>query len=105
MPALKPWNIGDLYIDQSVHLPLQNWVTSVSHLPEPRLATMMISMVAPSKHHLFPNAVAVSVTRIQSPVLPTPSLDLESGRQLIQCFALQKAAAARVSGGDQFLNN
>ena len=66
---------------------------------------MMMQMVAPSKHRLFPNAVVVGVTRILSPVLLTPSLDLEPGRQFIQRFALQKAAAARVSGGDQFLNN
>ena len=58
--------IGDIpfnLVQMNVLLCLQHLATSVSHLLEPRIATMpMVAMVALSKLHLFPTAAAASVT-------------------------------------------
>ena len=77
---------------------LQHLAIFVPHLLELNIAIMTIEMVALSSLYLFPNAAVVAVTLTQSLVLPTRSLDPDSGSQCTPHFALQKAVALKVSG-------
>ena len=78
-------------------------VTFVSHLLEPRIATMtMMATVELSRLLSFPNAAVVDVTLTQSLVLPTRSLDPDTGRQSPPHSVLKKAVAVKVSGEKLF---
>ena len=82
--------IVDFISNQNVPLYLPNLATCVFHLLEPRIAITL------------PTIAAVAIVLTASPSLVSPltrSLELDSGNQH---FALQKAVAARVSGGDRF---
>ena len=76
--------------NQNVLLCLPHQATSVLHLLEPWIATILLTIAA-----------AASVLRAShSHVLLTQPLELDSGSQH---FALQKAVAAKVSGGDSIV--
>ena len=67
---------------QNVLLWLPHSVTFVSHLLEPRIATIIMALaVALSSLHSSPTAVVANVTLTRSLVLPTRPPELDSGRQ------------------------
>ena len=73
--------------NQNVLLCLPHQATSVLHLLEPWIATILVTIAA----------VANVLRASHSHVLLTQPLELDSGSQH---FALQQAVAAKVSGGD-----
>ena len=79
--------IVELISNQNVLLFLPNLATCVFHLLEPRIAITRPTIAA----------VAIAQTASPSLVSLTRSLELDSGNQH---FALQKAAAAKVSGDE-----
>ena len=81
--------IVDLISNQNVPLSLHTLVAFVLHLLEPRIAIILPTIAA----------VAIVLTASPSLVSLTRPLELDSGNQH---FALQKAVAAKVSGGDRF---
>ena len=73
-------------------------VTYVSHLLGPRIATMMVVREAPKSLQWSSTAAVVVVTLTELVLLPTRSLDLDSGNKpTTQHFALLVVAAWRVS--------
>ena len=79
--------IVDFIPNQNVLLCLPILLTFVFHLLEPRIAITLPTIAA----------VAIVLTASPSLVSLTRSLELDSGNQH---FALQKAAAAKVSGDE-----
>ena len=74
--------------NQNVLLSPPHWATSVLHLMEPGIATILVTITAVA------NVLRTSHSHV---LILTQPLELESGSQH---FALQKAVAAKVSGGD-----
>mgnify|MGYP003326606674 CR=1 FL=1 len=79
------------HFNQNVLLCLPHQATSVLHLLEPWIATILVTIVAVA------NVLRASHSHV---LILTQPLELESGTQH---FALQKAVAAKVSGGDRFV--
>ena len=74
---------------------LQHLATFVSHLLEPRIATMtMIATVALGSLHLSPTAAAIVLRVLHSHVSQTQPLEPDSGTLH---FARKKAVAVKVS--------
>ena len=90
-PKIKNTFLFFFQFNQNVLLCLPHQATSVLHLLEPWIATILLTIVA----------VANVLRTSHSHVSMTQPLELESGSQH---FALQMAVAAKVSGGDEIVS-